>query len=389
MHRIILIVLDSVGIGALPDADKFGDVGTNTVGHIAQRIPSMRLPHLAALGLGNIRPDLGIPAAETPMGSFGQAMEVSPGKDTTTGHWEISGVILKKDWPYYPQGFPADLMAEFEKQIGRKTLCNHTGSGTDIIDQYGEEHQRTGRPIVYTSADSVFQIAMHEETISLEEQYRICQIARNLLIGEHEVSRVIARPFLGAPGSYQRTANRRDFSITPPGKTILDLAREKGLETMAVGKIKDIFAGHGVSQHCKTANNMEGVDRTLEFIRSGTPGLIFTNLVDFDQNHGHRRDPVGYANCLMEFDARLPELLASLQPRDILILTADHGNDPTHTGSDHTREHIPILMAGAPVRKGAHVGTRKTFADIGQTVAELLGLSPTEDGSSFAQDILV
>lgn len=388
MYRVILIVMDSVGIGELPDAAKFGDAGTNTIGHIKQRVPGMSLPHLQGLGLGNIRNDLGIAAVAKPSGAFGQAMEVSPGKDTTTGHWEMSGLILQKDWPYYPNGFPPEIMSAFEAKIGRDTLCNHTGSGTDIIDRYAAEHIRSGSPIVYTSADSVFQVAMHEEVIPLEEQYRICQIARDLLVGEHAVSRVIARPFLGSEGHYKRTANRHDFSILPPGKTILDLTLEKGLETMAVGKIKDIFADRGVSQHQKTANNMEGVDCTLAFIRSGTPGLIFTNLVDFDQNFGHRRDPEGYAGCLMEFDARIPELLGSLMDTDIMMITADHGNDPTHTGSDHTREHIPVLVAGKAVRAGAAIGTRKTFADIGQTIAELMQLSPTKDGVSFAREIL-
>lgn len=388
MNRVILIVLDSVGIGALPDAAAFKDAGANTLGNIASRIPGFRLPNLEALGLGNIGPESGLPPHPTPKAAFGKADEASPGKDTTTGHWEIGGLILETSFPFFSEGFPPEIMEPFEAQIGTKTLGNVPASGTVIINELGDEHVRTGYPIVYTSADSVFQIAMHEAVIPVERQYEICQIARDLLRGPYEVGRVIARPFLGENGDYHRTSNRKDFSISPPGKTVLRLAMEAGLEVSGVGKIIDIYANDGITRHVKTKNNMEGVDRTLEYMAEQPEGLIMTNLVDFDMLFGHRRNVAGYGNALEEFDARVPELEAALRPDDILIITADHGNDPTHHGTDHTREYVPILAWGDSIQAGAQLGIRKTFADIGATIAEILNLPPTQDGTSFLNEIL-
>ena len=383
VKRVIVIVLDSVGIGALPDAADFGDSGSNTVGHIAGTIPGFRLPNLEKMGLGNISAEVQLPPSEGPSAAHGRAMEQSPGKDTTTGHWEIAGLVLEQPFPTFPNGFPRNFLDKFEAAIGRKTIGNTVASGTVIINELGDEHVRTGQPIVYTSADSVFQIAMHEEVIPIEEQYQICRSAREMLSGPMAVGRVIARPFVGESGNYTRTANRRDFSLTPPGKTVLKLTEEAGKEVMAVGKIWDIYAYDGMTQHIKTANNSEGVDRTLEYLASGEQGLIFTNLVDFDMLYGHRRDPEGYAQCLRDFDARLPELQAAMSKDDVLIITADHGNDPTFSGTDHTREYIPILVYGDSIKAGTHFGTRRSFADIGATVAEMLLLPPTPAGESF------
>ena len=383
-NRIILIVLDSVGIGELPDAPAFGDSGSNTVGHIAASLPGFSLPHLQALGLGNIRPEVGLAPSPFPTAAYGYAAEQSLGKDTTTGHWEISGLILEEPFRTFPDGFPADLMDAFEAKIGRGTLGNKTASGTVIINELGDEHVATGKPIVYTSADSVFQIAAHEEVIPLEEQYKINQIARELCTGPYAVGRVIARPFIGESGNYSRTANRRDFSLLPPGKTVFKLAAEAGLDVLAVGKMNDIYAGDGITDYVKTKDNMDGVDRTLEYMRADNRGIILTNLVDFDMLYGHRRDVPGYGRCLEEFDARLPEILAALRADDLLIITADHGNDPSYTGTDHTREYVPILACGPRITPGAEIGRRDSFADIGATMAEALGLSPTPAGVSFS-----
>lgn len=385
--RVILIVMDSVGIGALPDAKDFGDEGSNTLGHIAAKIKNFSLPNLQALGLGNISNEVGLPPVENPTGAYGQSAEASPGKDTTTGHWEISGLIMDQPFPSYSEGFPTDFIAAFEKKIGIPTIGNYAASGTVIIESLGDIHVSTGFPIVYTSADSVFQIAMHEDVIPIKRQYEICQIARDMLKGDLAVGRVIARPFTGKDGNYTRTANRRDFSLQPPGKTVLRLALEEGWETMAVGKIWDIFAEDGISQHIKTADNQEGITRTIEYIRSDDKGLIFTNLVDFDMHFGHRRDPEGYGKCLQEFDARLPEIQAAMQPGDVLMITADHGNDPTFKGTDHTREYVPILVYGENITPGAKIGTRKTFADMGATIADFLELPATRDGKSFVKEL--
>ena len=383
--RIILIVLDSVGIGELPDADLFGDVGSNTLGHIAEQLPGFRLPHLQGLGLGNIRPETGLDPVPRPAGSFGYAAERSLGKDTTTGHWEIAGLVLEQPFRTFPDGFPDELMQAFEERIGRGTLGNVVASGTVIINELGDEHVRTGKPIVYTSADSVFQIAAHEDVIPIEEQYRINEIARELCTGEYAVGRVIARPFVGSKSDYARTSNRRDFSLVPPGKTVFKLAQESGLPVMAVGKMNDIYAGDGITDYVKTKDNMDGVDKTLAYLRNGPDqGIILTNLVDFDMLYGHRRDLPGYARCLEEFDARMPEIVSSMLPEDVLIITADHGNDPSFKGTDHTREYIPILIGGSGIPAGRDIGRRDCFADIGATIADMLGLPATPHGRSFA-----
>ncbi|NNE28311.1 MAG: phosphopentomutase [Saprospiraceae bacterium] len=386
IKRVILIVLDSVGIGELPDAAVYGDKGSNTLGHIARDFQDLQIPNLVNLGLGNIDPDNQIPKAAFPIGAFGKAVEQSPGKDTTTGHWEIAGLILEHPFPTYPNGFPPELIEEFEKAIGVKTIGNYSASGTVIINELGDEHVETKCPIVYTSADSVFQIAMHEKVYPIEEQYRICKIARRLLKGKHQVGRVIARPFIGRNGNYIRTKRRKDFSVQPP-YMLLDAIEGAGLEVNGVGKIVDIFSGQGVTNYEKTANNQEGVDETLRYMNHGSKGLIFTNLVDFDMLYGHRRDIPGYAKCLMEFDKRLPEILNALQPEDLLLITADHGNDPSFTGSDHTREYVPILAYGNRVKGGTDLGVRNTFADIAATIAEALDIDFPSPGTSFLSEL--
>lgn len=386
MRRVILIVLDSVGCGALPDADQFGDAGSNTLGHIAASVPDFALPNLQQLGLGNI-PGTGLPAHPRPDGCFGRAVERSRGKDTITGHWEIAGLVPSLVFPYFPDGFPRSIMDEFERLIGTKTLGNYPASGTAIIDELGAEHMETGFPIVYTSSDSVFQIAMHEDIIPLERQYEICQIARDLLVGDNAVGRVIARPFIGKPGAFVRTSNRHDYAILPPGKTMLEYITEAGMFVKGVGKIEDIFAGVGISENSKTKDNQDGIDTTLVYMEEDFEGLIFTNLVDFDMLYGHRRDVEGYARCLVEFDKRLPDILRAMRTDDVLILTADHGNDPTFPGTDHTREHIPVLVYGDRLADGHDLGTLSAFADIGATILELLGLEGQLDGSSFASQL--
>ncbi|MEM0998163.1 MAG: phosphopentomutase [Bacteroidota bacterium] len=384
--RVILIVLDSVGIGELPDANQFGDRGSHTLGHIAAALPDLKLSHLRALGLANIT-DWGLPPVDAPRAAFGRAAEQSPGKDTITGHWEIAGLIPDITFPYFPEGFPRSIMAPFEAAIGRPTLGNYPASGTVIIQDLGEEHQRTGAPIVYTSSDSVFQVAMHEATIPLEEQYRICQIARDLLTGDNAIGRVIARPFIGTPSHYVRTPNRKDYALNPPGATVLNAIRAAGKKVYGVGKIKDIFNGSGISDNTKTKHNDDGIDQTLAWMAQDFSGLIFTNLVDFDMLYGHRRDVVGYGRCLEAFDRRLPEILAALRPDDTLLLTADHGNDPTFRGTDHTREYVPILAYGAGVRPGLNLGTRTSFADIGATIAGLLEVAPPPHGTGFHREL--
>ncbi|MCA9984928.1 MAG: phosphopentomutase [Anaerolineales bacterium] len=386
--RAIVIVLDSVGIGEAPDAAAFGDVGSHTLGNIAQAAGGLNLPHLEALGLANIAILAGVKPQLAPAACYGKMAEVSRGKDTTTGHWELMGIHLHRAFPTYPDGFPADLMAEYARRTGRGWLGNYAASGTVIIEELGAEHMATGKTIVYTSADSVFQIAAHEEVIPVPELYEICTIARELLRGEHEVSRIIARPFVGTPGQFQRTANRRDFSVLPPEPTLLDSLKEAGLMVHAVGKIEDIFAGQGIVSAVHTKDNMAGVDETLRALRErDETGLIFTNLVDFDAVYGHRNNPAGYAGALEQFDGRLPELLAALKPDDLLVITADHGNDPTFPGTDHTREYVPILLSGAQIRRGANIGVRATFADLAATLAEYLGVSAPSQGTSFWEEI--
>ncbi len=387
IQRVILIVLDSVGIGALPDADLFGDAGSDTLRNTAQAVGGLHLPNLQKLGLGNIHPVPGVPAADEPLAAYGRMAEQSAAKDTTTGHWEIAGLISTVAFPTYPQGFPADLIAEYERRIGRKTLGNYPASGTVIIEELGAEHVRTGWPIVYTSADSVFQVAAHEDVIPVEELYAICQIARDMLTGEHNVGRVIARPFVGTPGAFDRTDRRRDFSAPPSGPTLLDHVLAAGQTMWAVGKIEDIFAGQGIGHAVHTHDNMDGVDKTLEAMQEAGPGLIFTNLVDFDMRFGHRNNPQGYAAALQAADKRVPELMEALRRDDVLIFTADHGCDPTTASTDHSREYVPLLVYGSAIQGGLDLGTRPTFADLGATIAEWLGVTAPDAGESFAHQV--
>lgn len=380
--RVILVVLDSVGIGAMPDWREFGDdMPGDTLGHCAELRP-LRLPNFERLGLANIRPFAHLKAADEPLACHGRCALASPGKDTTTGHWELAGIILQKPFPLYPNGFPRELMEEFERRIGRGTLGNKAASGTEIIRELGEEHLRTGKPIVYTSADSVFQIAAHEEVIPLAELYRICETARELLRGEHEVGRVIARPFVGEPGAFVRTANRHDYAVPPPRGMLLDVLAERGVPVIGVGKIADIYLGRGVSQSYKTKSNSDGMARILEAMRSYPEGLIFANLVDFDMLYGHRNDPEGYARALEEVDAWLPSFESALLPGDLAIFTADHGCDPTTPSTDHNREYVPLLAFGPSAARGRALGLRASLADTGQTIASNFGAA-VPAGQSF------
>jgi phosphopentomutase len=386
--RVVIIVLDSVGCGDAPDASAYGDEGSNTLANIAQAVGGLKLPHLGAMGLGNLTDIKGVPPNRETIGAYGRLTETSTGKDTTTGHWELAGVSLAQPFPVYPNGFPPDLMSEFERRIGRKTLGNYPASGTVIIQDLGEEHLKTGRPIVYTSADSVFQIAAHIGIIPLDDLYDLCQVARDLLTGPHAVGRVIARPFSGQPGHFSRTEDRRDFSLEPPAETLLDVVKQAGLAVMGVGKIEDIFAHRGLTQSNHTGNNTAGVEAIIDDCRKDQPGLIFANLVDFDALYGHRNNPRGYADALEAFDARLPEIQAALRPNDVLMITADHGNDPTTPSTDHSRERVPLLIGGQPIRPQTDFGTRPRFSDLAATAAHLLGLDWRGAGQSFAGIIL-
>jgi phosphopentomutase len=383
--RVIWIVLDSVGIGEMPDAADYGDTGSDTLGNIARKRP-LKIPNLAKLGLGNIKALAGIEPALAPGAAFGRCALASPGKDSTTGHWEMAGIHLEKPFPLYPLGFPREIMDEFESRIGRRSLGNKAASGTEIIKELGAEHMRTGSPIVYTSADSVFQIAAHEEVIPLWELYKICETARQILRGKHEVGRVIARPFTGSPGSFARTPNRKDYAVPPPKGMLLDRLEERNIEVYSVGKIFDIFLGRGIGDHVKSKNNADGMAQTLEAVSSLKGGLIFTNLVDFDQQYGHRNDVEGYARALEEFDAWLPAFLDQLKDPDLAIITADHGCDPTTLSTDHSREYVPLLVCGPKSRSGIDLGLRPTLSDIGQTVAENFG-TRIEHGTSFLSAI--
>jgi phosphopentomutase len=386
--RITLIVLDSVGCGDAPDASNYGDAGSNTLGNTSRAVGGLKLPNLCKLGLGYTTEILGVPPIENATGAFGRLTEVGAGKDTTTGHWELSGVVLKQPFPVYPIGFPADLITEYERCIRRSTIGNYPASGTEIIKELGEEHLRTGKPIVYTSADSVFQVAAHEEIIPIEELYSMCRIAREMLCGEHAVGRVIARPFVGNPGNFKRTERRKDFSLEPPTDTILDILKATRYEVVGVGKIEDIFANRGLTLSKHTGNNMDGVDAILEFLEMDFSGLIFANLVDFDALYGHRNDPAGYANALIEFDRRLPDITGRLRDNDILMITADHGTDPTDISTDHTRERVPILVYGEHVTKNYDIGTRAAFADVAASIADFLGVEWQGYGHSFTNEIL-
>ncbi len=383
---VVLVVLDSVGIGGAPDAAAFGDEGSATLQHVAEAVEGISLPNLEALGLGCVAPAPGLGPVAAPAGAYGIMAEASPGKDTTTGHWEIAGVILDRPFPTYPHGFPDEVIAAFVEATGVPgVLGNEPASGTEIIERLGADHMATGKPIVYTSADSVFQVAAHVDVIPLERLYEICRIARSLLTGEHEVGRVIARPFTGeGPGRFRRTPDRHDFAVAPPRATVLDELTGAGLEVRAVGKIADIFAGRGITSSRPTRDNDDGIDATIAEAAALRQGLVFVNLVDFDQAYGHRNDPEGYARALERFDARLPDIRAALQPGHVLFVTADHGNDPTTPSTDHSRERVPLLAAGDGVRGGADLGVRTTFADLGATVAELLGVDTGGPGTSFA-----
>ena len=385
--RVFLTVLDSVGVGELPDADVYGDRGSDTLGNISRRV-RLQLQTLRSLGLPRVANVEGMAPVESPLGAYGRMAERSPGKDSVTGHWEIAGIVLDRAFPTFPHGFPADVIAEFEKRIGRGTIGNYAASGTAIIDALGPDHVRSGRPIVYTSADSVFQIAAHEDVIPIPELYRICEIAYALVGEGMGVGRVIARPFVGREGSFTRTANRHDYALPPSGTTLLDAMTGAGKTVHAIGKIQDLFAGRGVTTAVHTKNDDEGVDAIERAIETAGPGLVFTNLVDFDTLYGHRNDPAGYAANLERFDARLARLLPALRERDLLIITADHGNDPTTPSTDHAREHVPLFVVGKPVRPGTDLGVRPTFADLGQTVAEIFGVGPLANGTSFLRDIL-
>ena len=386
--RICVIVLDSVGIGELPDAERFGDAGAHTLGHIAEQVPSLSLPNLGHLGLGHTTPIAGIPLVERPQSSYGRMAELSEGKDTMTGHWELMGLKITTPFHTYPDGFPQDLIEQFERETGRKVIGNKPASGTEILDELGEEQMRTGAWIVYTSADSVFQLAAHEDIIPLAELYAACEVARRMTLdGPHAVGRVIARPYMGEPGLFERTSNRHDYAIKPPEPTILDALKEAGLDSMGVGKIGDIFSMEGITASYPTKSNDDGVDKTIQCLETKFQGLLFVNLVEFDSLYGHRRDPVGYARALEEFDRRLPEIMDHIGPNDLLIITADHGNDPTHRGTDHTREYVPLLVWSPSLERGQSLGTRATFADVGATIVDNFSVPYQGNGTSFLDDL--
>jgi phosphopentomutase len=385
--RITLIVLDGAGIGAMPDAPEWGDAGSDTFGHICES-RQLNLPNLQGLGLGNIRPLAGVSAADNPRGGYGKCALKSNGKDTTTGHWEMAGIILDQAFPTYPNGFPQSVIDEFIAKTGVPgILGNIPASGTEIIKQLGEEHVTTKKPIVYTSGDSVFQIAAHEEVIPLDRLYEICEIARGMLRGEHEVGRVIARPFLGEPGNFYRTENRHDYAVPPPRENLLLLMSENGLDVVSIGKIASIYDSQGVTQDLTAKNNQQSIDQTIRALNDNTRGLVFSNLVDFDMLYGHRRDTEGYARALEHFDARWPEIEAAMNDGDLLMITADHGNDPTYPGTDHTREYAPLIVYGKKAKGGVDLGTRKSLSDIGSTIAENFGLS-LNAGNSFLSQLV-
>ena len=382
--RIHLIVLDSVGIGESPDADLFGDVGADTLGHTAEAMNGLHMPNMAKLGLSNIRPIKGVPVASEPLAMYGKMQESSVGKDTMTGHWEIMGLNISTPFKVYPNGFPAELINELEARTGRKVIGNKPASGTGIIDELGKEHMETGALIVYTSGDPVLQIAAHEGIIPIEEQYEICEIARELTLSpEFLVGRVIARPFIGEPGNFTRTTNRHDYALKPFGRTVMNELQDADLDVIAVGKISDIFNEEGITDSVRTISNMDGVDKLLDVMKKDFHGLSFTNLVDFDALFGHRRDPIGYGHALQEFDVRLTEIMGELRADDLLILTADHGNDPVHEGTDHTREYVPLLVYSPAFEKGGSIPQNETFSDIGATIAENFNVKMPEFGKSF------
>ncbi|MED3624920.1 phosphopentomutase [Neobacillus thermocopriae] len=386
--RIFLIVMDSVGIGEAPDADKFDDKGADTLGHIAEKMNGLKMPNMGKLGLSNIRELKGIEKAEKPLAYYTKMMEASNGKDTMTGHWEIMGLNIQTPFRVFPNGFPEELVSEIEKRTGRKVIGNKPASGTAIIDELGEEHMKTGALIVYTSADSVLQIAAHEEIVPLEELYQICKIARELTLDEkYMVGRVIARPFVGEPGNFKRTPNRHDYALKPFDRTVMNELKDAGFDVIAIGKISDIYDGEGVTKSLRTVSNMDGMDKLLETFDMDFTGISFLNLVDFDAIYGHRRDPEGYGKALEEFDARLPEVFAKMKEDDLLIITADHGNDPIAPGTDHTREYVPLLVYSKQMVEGKELPLRETFADVGATIAENFNIQLPNYGKSFLNEL--
>lgn len=387
MKRVFLIVLDSVGIGEMPDADKYGDAGSNTMKACFNN-KNFNMPNMEKMGLFNIDGMDYAKSYENPTASFAKMKEVSNGKDTIIGHWEIAGIESGRPLPTYPNGFPKSVIEEFEQKTGRKTLCNRPYSGTEVIKDFGKESVETGKLIVYTSADSVFQIAAHEDVVSVEELYKYCEIARAMLVGEHAVGRVIARPFKGEYPNYVRTTNRHDFALAPPEKTMLDFIKDSGKSVIAIGKISDIFAGRGVTEKILTKGNEDGINKTLEVMKRNFEGLCFVNLVDFDMLYGHRNNVDGYAEALSFFDKKLSEICAKLRPDDVLIITADHGCDPTTASTDHSREYTPMVIFGNNIKQGVNLGVRSGFADTGATVLEYLGVKEKNKGSSFLKDVI-
>ncbi|WP_226642373.1 phosphopentomutase [Mesobacillus subterraneus] len=386
--RVFLIVMDSVGIGEAPDAEKFGDKGSHTLGHIGERMNGLNMPNMGKLGLSNIEAIKGITPADKPLAYYTKMEEASNGKDTMTGHWEIMGLNIQTPFQVFPDGFPDELISELETRTGRKVIGNKPASGTEILVELGEEHMKTGALIVYTSADSVLQIAAHEEIIPIEELYDICKIARELTLDEkYMVGRVIARPFIGEPGDFKRTSNRHDYALKPFGRTVMNELKDAGLDVLAIGKISDIYDGEGVTESLRTVSNMDGMDKLLQTLDQDFTGLSFLNLVDFDALFGHRRDPEGYGKALEEYDARLPEVFEKLKEDDLLIITADHGNDPVHHGTDHTREFVPLLVYSKGMNEGKELPVRKTFADIGATVAENFNVNMPDHGTSFLNEL--
>lgn len=386
--RVFLVVMDSVGIGEAPDAEQFGDQGSDTLGHIAEKMNGLHMPNMGKLGLSNIREIKGIDKATPPLSYYTKMKEASNGKDTMTGHWEIMGLHINTPFKVFPDGFPSELISELESRTGRKIIGNKPASGTEILDELGEEHLKTGSLIVYTSADSVLQIAAHEDIVPIEEQYKICKIARELTLDEkYMVGRVIARPFVGEPGSFKRTSNRHDYALKPFDRTVMNELKDSGLDVIAIGKISDIYDGEGVTQSLRTISNMDGMDKLVETLDMDFTGLSFLNLVDFDALYGHRRDPEGYGKALEEYDARLPEVFEKMQEGDLLIITADHGNDPVHHGTDHTREYVPLLVYSKDMNEGKELPIRETFADIGATIADNFKVTMPKFGKSFLDEL--
>ncbi|MEW4098066.1 MULTISPECIES: phosphopentomutase [Bacillus] len=386
--RIFLIVMDSVGIGEAPDAADFNDVGADTLGHIAEKMNGLHMPNMAKLGLSHIKEIKGIPADETPLAYYGKMQEASNGKDTMTGHWEIMGLYIDTPFKVFPDGFPDELLNELKEKTGRGIIGNKPASGTEILDELGEEHMKTGDLIVYTSADSVLQIAAHEEVVPLDELYRICEIARELTLDEkYMVGRIIARPFVGEPGAFVRTPNRHDYALKPFDRTVMNELKDDGLDVIAIGKISDIYDGEGITSSLRTKSNMDGMDKLVETLKTDFTGLSFLNLVDFDALYGHRRDPEGYGKALEEFDARLPEVFDLLKEDDLLVITADHGNDPVHHGTDHTREYVPLIAYSKKHQEANELPTAKTFADLGATVADNFKSTLPKYGTSFLSQL--